>query len=591
MRNLASRYAPFIAIVALQLVLATTNAKTTTVATNGPRASPNDAAASSTDGTTAGSPAAARHDDSNITQAGAAAASAGVSQGAGPPNARSATTPSTLAGGAAHAAASATSQTVDALGRPTAGDKAKCAPGALLQENITVHSPPCIARFTGNNGGATYPGVTADTVNIVEIHPIYPQGVAQALVASGIEASDDQYREFLQIEQDFFNKHYEFYGRKMKVYFWPEQCSDPACWRADAKAMVAKYHPFMATWYTAGIAPEAYTDELTQLGVISAGTSPLSDSFFKQHAPFAWDLFPQGNRQADMLGDYYCKKMWGQNASRAGDPTMQLKKRKLGIITSEEPAALEVAQQFKKDVTGGECGSEADGTTIYTMSADATTASDQYPTLVTRMKNDGITTRAWVGDAPGKAEDDKQQYFPENLMSFASDNDVVGRLYEGLNSPNQMAHLFGIGWQQKAQPVQNQDFYKAIKDINPSYDPPRISQATFYGLSLFAMFMQWAGPNLTPKTVEQGARTSPQIGGWVNPHPWPGWKCCNPYVNEYKFGVDANSYTGKVDAKEEYWDSHAVSADDNQPGAFVCVDPNCRRYEIGQWPKGEAGKP
>ena len=126
--------------------------------------------------------------------------------------------------------------------------------------------------------------------------------------------------------------------------------------------------------------------QLTQLGVISAGTSPFSDSWFKQHAPYTWDLFPQGTRQAEMLGDYYCKKMWGQNASRAGDPTMQIKKRKLGIITTEDAPNLEVAQQFKKIVTGGGCGSDADGTTIYTQSSDATTAENQYPTLVTRMK-------------------------------------------------------------------------------------------------------------------------------------------------------------------------------------------------------------
>ena len=178
----------------------------------------------------------------------------------------------------------------------------------------------------------------------------------------------------------------------------------------------------------------------------------------------------------------------------------------------------------------------------------------------------------------------------QNLMSFASDADIVGRLFQGLYSPNQMNHVFGIGWLQKSQPVEKQDYYKVLKEMNPSYDPPRISQGTFYGLSLFALLFQWAGPKLTPQTVEAGAHSSPQIGGWANANPWPGWKCCNPYVNEYKLGINPNSYTAKVDAKEEYWDPQAISGDDNQPGAFVCVDPNCRRYEVGQWQKGEAGK-
>ena len=332
-------------------------------------------------------------------------------------------------------------------------------------------------------------------------------------------------------------------------------------------------------------------DQMAQLGVVNLGVVPLSDAWFKNHAPFSWDLFPQGDRQADMLADYFCKKMYGQNATHAGDPTMQLKKRKLGIISTDTPAALDVAHRFEKAVTGGQCGTSNDGTTVYVVSSDRDTAQNQAPTLVTRMKNDGITTRASVGGIPGYPEDDRQGYFPENLMTFASDADIVGRLFEGLISPNQMAHVFGLGWLQRGQSIDKQDFAKGIHDVNPTYDPPRIAQGTFNGLSLLALLFQWAGPHLTPQTVERGAHTSVQLGGWQNPNPWPGWKCCNPYVNEYKLGINANSYTAKVDAKEEFWDGKATSEDDNQPGAFVCVDPNCRRYEVGQWQKGEALKP
>ena len=593
-KSLATRYAPFIAIAALQLVLVTVNSKgtstvKTTANTGEVQQSPTASGPAQTGELT---PSGSNESAQAIPTGGIASTGGGGGAAAATSGAKATSTQAATAqaGVATAKAAAQAAQSVDTLGRPTSGDKSKCAPGGLLQENVTSQAPPCMPKFEGDNGGATAPGVTGDTITIVVVHPHYPQGVAQALQAGGLEASDDQYREFIGLEEQFFNKHYEFYGRKIKAFYWPTDCADPACFRADAKAMVAKYHPFMATWYTAGIAPEPYMDQLTQLGVVNAGVQPLSDSWFKSHAPYAWDLFPQGNRQAEMLGDYYCKKMWGQNATRAGDPVMQVKKRKLGIITTEDPPALEVAQAFKKIVTGGECGSEADGTTIYTMSSDTTTQQNQYPTLVTRMKNDGITTRASVGGVPGRQEDDKQQYFPENLMSFASDADIVGRLFMGLYSPNQMAHVFGIGWLQKSQPIEKQDFYLGLKDVNPSYDPPRIAQGSFYGLSLFADMLQWAGPKLTPKTVEAGAHSSPQIGGWANPTPWAGWKCCNPYVNEYKLGINANSYTAKVDAKEEYWDPQAISGDDNQPGAFVCVDPNCRRYEPGQWQKGEALK-
>src|SRR5205823_3825064 len=56
--------------------------------------------------------------------------------------------------------ASSQAQQVDGLGRPLTGDKGKCAPGGLLQENITFTSPPCMPAFAGANGGNTYAGVT-----------------------------------------------------------------------------------------------------------------------------------------------------------------------------------------------------------------------------------------------------------------------------------------------------------------------------------------------------------------------------------------------------------------------------------------------
>src|SRR5439155_23854453 len=123
------------------------------------------------------------------------------------------------------------------------------------------------------------------------------------------------------------------------------------------------------------------------------GVVPISDAWLTNHAPYASDDFPQGHREAAMIADYYRKKMIGQPASHAGDAVMRVKTRKLGILSSEDPSALETAQRLKTAVTGGQCGSANDGTTLYTFSADATTAQNEAPTLVTRMKNDGITTR------------------------------------------------------------------------------------------------------------------------------------------------------------------------------------------------------
>ena len=98
-------------------------------------------------------------------------------------------------------------------------------------------------------------------------------------------------------------------------------------------------------------------------------------------------------------------------------------------------------------------------------------------------------------------------------------------------------------------------------------------------MSFLAHLFHWAGPKLTPQTIAEGARTSEQINGWVNPNPWPGWKCCNPLAQMWKLGPGV--YTAWADAREIYWSGSAVSPSNNNPGAWVCVN-DCRRYEVGQ---------
>src|SRR4051794_2215673 len=178
-RTLAVRYAPFLAIVALQLVLITmtpsSTKQTTTVAgntTTGGAQTATDSASlepGPVSGGTGGSAAAS----TGGTSQGATSPGAGAAGGGAAGAARSGTAAGAATGARTAAAATATAagQQLDALGRLLGGDKAKCAPGGLLQENVTMHSPPCMPRFEGDNGGATSSGVTKDTIQIVLIYP------------------------------------------------------------------------------------------------------------------------------------------------------------------------------------------------------------------------------------------------------------------------------------------------------------------------------------------------------------------------------------------------------------------------------------
>jgi hypothetical protein len=580
--NVLHRYAPFLAVAALQLFLVTFQE---------PRQSAEVAASGQPvpSGIVSGGPAAPG-DPSTLdpgTPLGSDGGGATGLQGPGGPVSTQPGAPGVPGAGETQVAVTATGQKVDQLGRPLEGDKSKCAPGGLLQEAVTLQSPPCMPKFEGDNGGATHQGVTADKIKVVVYYPEYAQGTQQVLAANDLAMTPERAREVHEILARFFNKHYEFYGRQLDIVHHISPAADAVALRAEAKAVMEQHKPFAVLYYAQGLMPQSLSDQFARGKVVNLGVTPIADDFFVNHSPYVWSQVIQGYRFADLAADYYCKRMWGKNATLAGDPTLRVQKRKLGIASSEDPNALAVAKRFMAQVTGGMCGSPADGTTLYTFSSDPDTAASQRPALVTRMKNDGITT---VRGASLCADADQQQYFPENFTAEVFDDDFVGRVYAALCGPTQMANVFGIGMFPRGVPENQKEFYVAMNSVQPGYDPPYLAEGPFQGLALFSRMVQYAGPNLNPNTLKAGAHSIPQIGGWTHPNPFPGWKCCNPYTPTYHLGISPDSYSAKIDARQIYWDNAARSEGDGANGAWVGVDGS-RRYRVGEWPAGEPKQP
>ena len=561
-QSVLSRYAPFLALAALQLFLVTVSDPTgsgTAVNAGG------NGGVAAGGGLVAGADGTVIDPATGLPTGGAGGAGTGGGANAGPG----------ATGGAAGQAAG------------LSNDRSKCAPGGLLQENVTYQSPPCMPKFVGDNGGSTFRGVTKDKITVVVFYPKYPDGTQQVLAANNLAMTPEKGEEVHGILAKFFNKHYEFYGRSLEVKYYSTEQPDAATMRADAKAIVQKFNPFAVLYYAQGLGPAAFHEQLAREGVLNLGVSPVADEFFINNSPFVWSQVIQGYRFADMGSDYYCKRMHGKNATLAGDPAMRVKKRKLGIITSEAPEALAVAKRTLANVTGGMCGSKNDGTTLYTYSADPAIAEDQRPALVTRLKNDGVTTISGIAAC---AEGDQQQYFPEIFVTEVFDDDFVGRVRGATCGPTQMNQVFGIGLFPRAHPVREKEWYKAMQDVQPGYEGPYLAEGPFQGLAFLSRLIQYAGPNLSPQSVLAGARRTPQIGGWSHPNPWPGWKCCNPFTVEYNVGVDANSYSAKNDARQIYWSNTARSEGDGVQGAWVGVDGS-KRYRKGAWTRGEPKQP
>src|SRR5207247_7357310 len=80
------------------------------------------------------------------------------------------------------------------------------------------YSPPCFA-FSGDNGGATAPGVTAKDISVS--YRLTAEGDVVGLLASmaglPLKESTADLERTAEGLLDYFNTHFQFYGRKLKL--------------------------------------------------------------------------------------------------------------------------------------------------------------------------------------------------------------------------------------------------------------------------------------------------------------------------------------------------------------------------------------
>ena len=72
-------------------------------------------------------------------------------------------------------------------------------------------------RAGSDNGGSTYQGVTKDTITIVNYQSQVNPATDAALTAAAANNSDADEDATLRDYVDLFNKHFQFYGRQIKV--------------------------------------------------------------------------------------------------------------------------------------------------------------------------------------------------------------------------------------------------------------------------------------------------------------------------------------------------------------------------------------
>src|SRR5438094_744975 len=157
-KSVLQLYAPFIALAVVQALLVVS------APSRGPNRTASAGGASVAGGsaapTGAGARAAALTGSATAVPGATSAGSAGRA-GATPSGGGAAGTPGAAGGTSAGAGSVAPGAAV------AAGDTSHCVGGRQFALPHFHYAPPCVAKFSGNNGGATYQGVTATSIKVV----------------------------------------------------------------------------------------------------------------------------------------------------------------------------------------------------------------------------------------------------------------------------------------------------------------------------------------------------------------------------------------------------------------------------------------
>jgi hypothetical protein len=471
------------------------------------------------------------------------------------------------ASGGPRGSGSATGSSAESADSASPADTAHCVGGQQFDPALDFYAPPCVPVWHGDNGGATYRGVTSDSIKVIEYHPHQNEAVNTLLKSVGKYESPEQREAFRTAAEKFINEHFELYGRKLDMVEVEGTCNstppDVACLRNEFRGIVIDQQPFA---FISGSPCSACVDELAQQGVLVAGSQYYPDSFMQSVAPYYWNSVESGTRIAQLLGQFWCANLAGRPAryavNRVGNTNGQM--RRLGVVSNNDPQSQIVVDDLKAELAA--CGDSVAAEYYYAV--DPTTAAQQAQAGLDIMRSAGVTSIAFLADAAGPGFfyglEQTNNYYPEALVSGAGfqDTDSIGQGYSNdrgtscpAGKPCPFDTAFGLGpvIEVPAGHGPAGNIWRGAGNQGPL--PSDASEVNWTHFRLMATLLQAAGPELTPARIEQGVRSYPARGDEQHP----------------LLGFDHGGYSWPQDTRIIYWDRNATSTVNGKTGAYLQV--------------------
>ena len=433
------------------------------------------------------------------------------------------------------------------------------------------YSPPCY-EFTGDNGGVTSPGVTADKVTVT--YRMTPDNNLLKILADFLQVPFDEPPERM-VETaeglvEYFNANYQFYGRQLELKRLDGSGSVVAEFTGGgqeaAGADAIKATEVGAFADVTGIT-QPYSEALTRQKVINVGAPYMSREWFAKQRPYAWSNFPDCSTSSEVASEVGVKSVIGRPAEFAGGD-LTGRTRTLGIVVPDNLEYQQCRDSAVKYIE--DAGLEVAFTANYVL--DLARISTQADSIISQLKDKGVTSVAcgcdplMIAALARKAEE--VDYQPEWLIIGVGfiDLDLVGQMI-AKQAPEQWSRAFGGSPWGAQQSVTDSDGYRAFKSVRPDDEPSLLTDIIYYQLLQIVIGVQMAGPELTPQTFESGMFAYPEGTG-----PAGTWD------------FSPERYTGVVDARLLWWDADAPSPFNGEPGTYIDTGT---RYRIGEFPEGE----
>jgi hypothetical protein len=458
------------------------------------------------------------------------------------------------------------------------------------------YAAPCVPKSKGNNGGATYDGVTATTITLAQRE--FPNAADTEEIEAQAKAAGAAIPQVItQVQQvflNYFNQVYNLYGRHVVIKPYITQASftteelgqgqPQAC--ADADAIANQVHAFGETGMTngtsfGGTAP--FSQCAAQDHLVEFNGNPYYDeASFESLNPYVWSTSQDCTRISSAEAEVVATMLGGKKAIYAGDANLKDQTRKFAAFVPNVPQYLNCTKNFINLAENKYHLNKNELSPSFDYNLDIATFQQSAQQAIIQFKAAGVTTVICSSDPFSLGLLTKaaaaQNYHPEWFMTGSALTDL-DQVAQGLYDPAEIqGHMFGMSESAPSTATTGPSSLAGkLYQTLTGHQIPKGTDGNYSQLVEIFNALQAAGPDLTPANMARGIHALPPLGA-------PNYQYGLWTWNTGPTGVPGGGDHGASDdARFVFWDGTKTSPLNGIKGTFVAAFGG-KRFALGQWP-------